>query len=184
MEDNNVKRDMQARMERTLSVFMNDIAGIRTGRVSTTLLEGVSVNYYGNKVKLNTLASITVSGRTLLISLWDASLLGEVKLALESSNLGFGMTCESSTIRVAVPELTNDMRKSLVKMLNKITEESKVSVRNIRRDAIDRLKSMQNNKKISEDDFHTESAEIQKTTDEFIKKITDAFVAKEKEILG
>ncbi|KAF2281658.1 hypothetical protein GH714_042482 [Hevea brasiliensis] len=152
-------------------MFLSDISGIRTGRVSASLLDGVFLTYYGNKVRLNTVASISVSGRTLLISLWDASILGDVKAAIDASNLGFSMTCEATTIRLVVPELTNDVRKSLVKMLSKLTEEGRVSVRNIRRDTIDKLKSMQDNKEISEDDFHSVSAEIQKVTDTFIKKI-------------
>lgn len=179
-----VKKYAQERMEKTLAMLLNDIAGIRTGRVSASLLDGVTVQCYGSKAKLNTVASISVSGRNLLVSLWDASLLGAVKAAIEASNLGFGMVCESSTVRLAVPELTNDVRKNLVKMLNKLTEEGKVSMRNIRRDAIEKLKSMQDDKEISEDDFHSVSAEVQKITDSFIKKIADAYTAKESEILG
>ena len=179
-----IRECARERMEKTFSMFLSDISGIRTGRVSASLLDGVFLTYYGNKVRLNTVASISVSGRTLLISLWDASVLGDVKAAIDASNLGFGMTCEATTIRLVVPELTNDVRKNLVKMLNKLTEEGRVSVRNIRRDTIDKLKSMQDNKEISEDDFHSVSAEIQKVTDAFIKKIGDAFSEKESEILG
>ncbi|KJV63688.1 Ribosome-recycling factor [Anaplasma phagocytophilum] len=179
-----IRQYAQERMDKTYAMFLNDISGIRTGRVSASLLDGISVSYYGNKVKLNTVSSISVNGRTLLVSLWDASILGEVKSAIEASNMGFGMTCESSTVRLVVPELTNDVRKNLVKMLNKLAEESKVSVRNIRRDAIERLKSLQDNKEISEDDMHGVSAEIQKITDSFIKKIADAYTSKESEILG
>ncbi|WP_410519512.1 ribosome recycling factor [Candidatus Anaplasma sp. TIGMIC] len=171
-------------MEKTLAMYLGDISGIRTGRVSASLLSGVTVNCYGGKMKLNAVSSISVSGRTLLVTLWDAGIVGAVKTALETSNLGFGMSCESSTIRLVVPELTNDVRKNLVKMLNKLTEESKVSVRNIRRDAIEKLKSMEEGKEISEDDVHSVSAEIQKITDSFIKKITEAYISKESEILG
>ena len=179
-----IRKYAHERMEKTLAMFLNDIAGIRTGRVNSALLDCVSVNCYGGRVKLNTIASISVTGRTLMISLWDASLLGAVKTAIEASNLGFGMTCESSTIRLVVPELTNDVRKNLVKTLNKLAEDGKVSIRNIRRDAIEKLKCMQDSKEISEDDFHGVSAEIQKVTDSFIKKVSDAHAAKEIEILG
>ena len=179
-----IKQYAHERMEKTFAMFLNDISGIRTGRVSASLLDCVSVHCYGGKVKLNTIASISVTGRTLMVSLWDASLLGAVKAAVEASNLGFGMTCESSTIRLVVPDLTNDVRKNLVKTLNKLAEDSKVSIRNVRRDAIEKLKCMQDGKEISEDDFHVVSAEIQKTTDSFIKKVSDAHAVKETDILG
>ncbi|MGN7678335.1 MAG: ribosome recycling factor [Anaplasma sp.] len=179
-----IRESAKERMEKTLSMFLSDISGIRTGRVSPALLDGVFVTYYGNKVKLNTVSNISASGRVLMVSLWDTSILGDVKAAIEASNLGFGMTCEASTIKLVVPDLTNDVRKSLVKMLSKLSEDGKVSVRNIRRDTIEKLKSMQDNKEISEDDFHSASTEVQKVTDAYIKKIVDAFSLKESEILG
>ncbi|QXK91694.1 ribosome recycling factor [Neoehrlichia mikurensis] len=179
-----MKKDIRAKMEKTVSLFLNDISGIKTGRAKASLLDGITVDYYGGRAKLNTIANITASDKLLTITAWDASIIGNIKSAIESSNLGFGISCEFSTIRLTVPDLTEDMRKNLVKLLSKLSEEAKVSIRNIRRDSMDKLKLIQENKEISKDDFHVCGLEIQKMTDEFIKKISDAFVVKESEILS
>ncbi|KJV69184.1 ribosome recycling factor [Candidatus Neoehrlichia procyonis] len=179
-----MKQDIRTKMEKTMSLFLNDISGIKTGRAKASLLDGITVDYYGGRVKLNTIANITASDKLLTITAWDVGIIGDIKSAIESSNLGFGILCESNTIRLTIPDLTQDMRKNLVKLLSKLSEEAKVSIRNIRRDSMDKLKAIQDNKEMSKDDFYMCGAEIQKMTDEFIKKISDAFTVKENEILS
>ncbi|WP_395878006.1 ribosome recycling factor [Ehrlichia muris] len=179
-----VKQDAKNRMEKTLSVYLSDIDGIRTGRARTSVLDGIVVETYGGRVKLNTISSISVSdNKTLMIKVWDSNNMGAIKTAIMNSNLGFGFSCETTTIRLTIPDMTQDMRKNLVKLLSKISEDCRVSVRNIRRDIMDKLKVMQDNKEISEDDLRVAGVEIQKITDDAMKKINDAFTSKEKELL-
>ena len=182
---NEMKQDAKNRMDKTLTVYLADIDGIRTGRARTSVLDGIVVETYGGRLKLNAISSISVSdSKTLMIKVWDANNVGAIKTAIMNSNLGFGISCEATTIRLIVPDMTQDMRKNLVKLLGKISEDCKVSIRNIRRDIIDKLKVMQNNKDISEDDLHVAEAEIQKITDDVMKKVNGAFLSKEKELLS
>ncbi|AHX04991.1 ribosome recycling factor [Ehrlichia japonica] len=179
-----VKQDAKNRMEKTLSVYLSDIDGIRTGRARTSVLDGIVVETYGGRVKLNTISSISVSdNKTLMVKVWDSNNIGAIKTAIVNSNLGFGFSCEATTIRLTVPDMTQDMRKNLVKLLGKISEDCRVSIRNIRRDIMDKLKVMQDNKEISEDNLRVAGVEIQKITDDAMKKINDAFTSKEKELL-
>ncbi|QGR02780.1 ribosome recycling factor [Ehrlichia ruminantium] len=181
---NEIKQDAKKRMEKTLLVYLSDIDGIRTGRARASVLDGIIVETYGGRVKLNTISSISVSdNKTLLIKVWDVNNVGAIKTAIMNSNLGFGFSCEGAVIRLTVPDMTEDMRKNLVKLLSKISEDCRVSVRNIRRDIMDKLKVMEDNKDISEDDLRVAGVEIQKITDEIVKKVNDAFVLKEKELL-
>ncbi|WDM85195.1 ribosome recycling factor [Ehrlichia sp. JZT12] len=181
---NEVKQDAKNRMDKTLSVYLSDIDGIRTGRARASVLDGIVIETYGGRVKLNTISSISVSdNKTLMIKVWDSNNVGAIKTAIMNSNLGFGISCEATTIRLIVPDMTQDMRKNLIKLLSKISEDCRISVRNIRRDIMDKLKVMQDSKDISEDDLRVAGAEIQKITDDVIKKINDAFISKEKELL-
>ncbi|CAI28205.1 ribosome recycling factor [Ehrlichia ruminantium] len=181
---NTIKQDAKNRMEKTLSVYLSDVDGIRTGRARASVLDGIVVETYGGRVKLNTISSISVSdNKTLLVKVWDINNVGAIKTAIINSNLGFGFSCEGAVIRLTVPDMTQDMRKNLVKLLGKISEDCRISIRNIRRDIMDKLKIMQDNKDISEDDLRIAGVEIQKITDEIIKKINDTFLAKEKELL-
>ena len=149
-----VKQDARKRMEKTLSVYLSDVDGIRTGRARTSILDGVVVETYGGRVKLNTISSISVSdNKTLLVKVWDVNNVGAIKTAIMNSNLGFGFSCEGVAIRLTIPDMTQDMRKNLVKLLSKISEDCRVSIRNIRRDIMDKFKVMQDNKDISEDDL-------------------------------
>ncbi|HFB83336.1 ribosome recycling factor [Thermosulfuriphilus ammonigenes] len=178
-------KQTREKMDKSIEAFRREIARVRTGRASVALLDGIKVEYYGNPMPLNQVATISVSeGRTIVIQPWDASIISEIEKAIMRSDLGLTPTSDGKIIRINVPPLTEERRKELVKVVRKMAEEGRVALRNIRREALDQLKSMKKNKEISEDDFYRGQEEVQKVTDEYIKKVDKILEEKEKEIMS
>ena len=174
----------RTRMTKALEDFRHEIAGLRTGRASTALLEDIKVDYYGTPTPLNQVATLGVPEPTMLsVQPWDMSLIGAIDKAIRSSDLGFNPVNDGKILRVPVPPLTEERRKELVKHLHKVLELHRTAVRNIRRDSNEEMKKLLKDKKISEDDEKRGLEDVQKLTDEFIGKIEAQGTAKEKEIL-
>jgi ribosome recycling factor len=176
--------DARNKMEKAIEAFRRDLSRVRTGRASAALLEGIKVDYYGTAMPLNQVASIAVpESRLLTVQPWDVNILGEIEKAILKSELGLTPSNDGKLIRVSIPPLTEQRRKELVKLVKKMAEECKVAVRNIRREAIERLKDDKKDKKISEDDLFRRQDQAQKITDEFVQKADSVLAEKEKEIL-
>lgn len=172
------------KMEKTLGSLQSEYASIRAGRASAAVLDRVSVDYYGSPTPINQLATVSVAeARILNIQPWDKSVLTAIEKAIQTSDIGINPTNDGSIIRLVFPPLTEDRRKEIVKDIKKKAEDSKVAVRSIRRDAIDKLKKKQKNSEITEDDLADGEDKIQKFTDEYIKKIDDKAKDKEKEVM-
>ena len=175
---------MSEKMESTIDAFHRELTKIRTGRASLSLLDDIRVTAYGSSMPLNQVATLSLpESRTIAIQPWDLQVLSAIEKAIFSSDLGLNPVNDGKIIRINIPQLTEERRKELVKMLKKIAEEHRVAVRNCRRDALDVLKKQKNNKEISEDDLHKLSDDVQKETDEYIKKIDNALAEKEKEVM-
>jgi len=182
---NEVKTKTKERMLKTIQSFHDDIKGIRTGRASASLLDGIVVNIYGGHQKLNQVAGVSVTdNKTLSIKVWDISVIGEVKNAILNANLNLNPVVEGNTIRITLPDLTQETRERLVKLLHQFAENARVAIRNIRRDIMEEIEKMQESKEISEDDLHSAKKEIQNITDDNIKKIDSELSIKEKDILN
>lgn len=179
-----VNDDCRARMEKTIQSLKHDFSKLRTGRASTSLVEGVTVEYYNTPTPLNQLASISIpDSRTIAIQPWDRSAIGNVERAIMKSDLGLNPVNDGNIIRINIPSLTEERRKDLVKVAKKYTEETKIAIRNIRRDANETLKKMKNDKEISEDEMHKGQEEVQAVTDEFVAKADEVLAEKEREIM-
>ncbi len=179
-----VFEDAKDRMQKAVSTLEKEFKRLRTGRASVSLVDGIRVEYYGTPTPLNQLATLTVpEPRTIMIQPWDQSCLGEVEKAIMKSELGLTPMNDGKVIRIHVPPLTEERRRDLVKLVKKMAEEAKVAVRNIRRDANEMIKDLKKEKEISEDEQFKGQEEVQKITDDFIKKIDELSAAKEKEIL-
>ena len=173
-----------SRMEKTLASLKTDLNKIRTGRASLALFDDIRVDYYGTPTPLNQMATLSVpEPRLITIQPWDTSVIGEIEKAILKSELGVTPVGDGKMIRINIPRLTEERRKELVKVVKKMAEGAKVSVRNIRREANDQLKGLEKNKKISQDQLHQWMDKVQKSTDQFIEKVDGALAAKEKEIL-
>ncbi len=172
------------RMAKTLKALEVSFSRVRTGRASLSLLDGVRVDYYGSQMPLNQVASLSVpEPRTILISPWDAKVIGEIERALLKSELGLTPMSDGKVVRINIPPLTQERRKELVKVVRRMAEESKVAVRNVRRDANEMLKEFKKEKEISEDELFRAQEDVQKLTDDYIKRVDEALGVKEKEIL-
>jgi len=179
-----VLQDARERMHKTVESLQNDLRGIRTGRASPALLEGVWVDYYGTPTGLNQLAGVTApEPRLLVIRPWDRSTIGAIEKAILKSDLGLNPNNDGQVIRLIIPQLTEERRRDLSKQVAKRVEEARVSVRNIRRDAIDMLRDLEKEKVISEDDEEEGSKKVQELTDDYVKQINEVGKAKEAEIL-
>ena len=175
--------DVKRRMEASVSNYANELSGLRAGRASTAMLEPVSVDAYGAKMPLNQVANISVpEPRMLTVSVWDANLVAATEKAIRDSGLGLNPMAEGNVIRVAVPDLSEDRRKELVKVAGKYAEAARVAVRNIRRDGIETVRKDEKDSTISEDERHGLEAQVQKVTDEFIAKIDKMLSDKEADI--
>jgi len=171
-------------MEKTLDVLRRDYATLRAGRASPALLERVSVDYYGQAMPINQVAQVTVPDpRMLVIQPWDRSILGELEKALLRSDLGVTPTNDGQVLRVTMPQLTEERRRDLVRIVHKKAEDERVAIRNLRREAMDRLKRQEKDGDLSEDDARRLEDQVQKLTDQHIQEIDRAAQAKEKEIL-
>lgn len=172
------------RMEKSIESLKKELKRVRTGRASLSLLDGIKVDYYGTQTPLNQMASLSVpESRLIVIQPWDVSVIKEIEKAILKSDLGLTPSSDGKLIRIAIPPLTEERRKELVKVVNKIAEEYKVAIRNIRRDGNEMVKELKKESEISEDDAFKAQDEIQKITDEYIGKIDEVQAAKEKEIL-
>jgi ribosome recycling factor len=172
------------RMTKAIQAYTRELASIRAGRASASLLDRIQVDYYGAPTPVNQLAGISVpEARLLVIQPYDKSILGEIEKAILKSDLGLNPTNDGSIIRLAIPQLTEERRKELAKLVKKEAEEAKIAVRNIRRDGNEDLKKLEKNGEITEDDLRGYSDDIQKMTDEHIAKIDQITKEKEKELL-
>ncbi|WP_313798649.1 ribosome recycling factor [Cytobacillus sp.] len=172
------------RMTKAIQAYTRELASIRAGRANASLLDRITVDYYGAPTPVNQLAGISVpEARLLVIQPYDKSILGEIEKAILKSDIGLTPSNDGSIIRLAIPQLTEERRKDLVKLVKKESEEAKVAIRNVRRDANDDLKKLEKNGEITEDDLRGYSDDIQKLTDEHINKIDSITKDKEKEIL-
>ena len=177
-------KDCTNRMQKSIDSLEKDFARLRTGRASTALVDNIRVEYYGTPTPLNQVASVSIpDSRTISISPWDRNAFSNIEKAIMKSDLGLTPINDGRAIRINIPPLTEERRKDLVKMAKKYTEEAKVAIRNVRRDVNEALKKMQAAKEISEDDLHKAQDEVQKTTDNFVKKAEAVLVEKEKEIM-
>ena len=176
--------EFENRMEKTIEVFKQNLSEVRAGRSNPAILNKVSVEYYGTPTPINQVAGISVpEARLIVIQPWDASILKDIEKAILASDIGLNPNNDGKVIRLNFPELTEERRKELVKDIKKMAEESKVAVRAIRRDGIDKAKSMQKNSEITEDDLRGAEDTIQKLTDKKIEEIDKVLADKEKEIL-
>lgn len=179
-----VKKNSQAKMEKTLLALSEELKKIRTGRAQVSMLDNIKVNYYGSMSPLSQVASVSCpDAKSFLIAPWEASLLKEIESAIVKSELGMAPMNDGKVIRLKVPDLTEDRRKDLVKQTKKIVEDARVAVRMARRDANDEVKKAQKDKAVSEDEAKKMEADVQKMTDDFIKKVDQVAEEKEKSIL-
>lgn len=176
--------NVKDRMTKAIQAYTRELASIRAGRANASLLDRITVDYYGAPTPVNQLAGVSVpEARLLVIQPYDKSVLGEIEKAILKSDLGLTPTNDGNIIRLSIPQLTEERRKELVKVVKKEAEEAKVAIRNIRRDGNDDLKKLEKNGEITEDDQRGYSDDIQKLTDEYITKVDNLTKEKEKEIL-
>ncbi len=181
---NEVVKEAKDKMGKAIKALEKDLSHVRTGRATPALLDGVKVSYYGSEMPLNQVATVSVpESRTITIQPWDVNVLPEIEKAILASELGLTPSNDGKMIRVSVPPLTEERRKELVKLVKKMGEEAKVAIRNVRRDANERLKKQKKEKEISEDECFKLQDEVQKITDEHVKKVDEVVAGKEKEIL-
>ena len=179
-----IHKDAESRMQGALDTLAREFAGVRTGRATTALLEGVRVDAYNTPTPVNQLASVSLpDARTLVIQPWDQSLLPKIEKAIQKSDLGLTPTNDGKVVRLSIPPLNEERRKQLAKAVGKLAEEARVAVRNIRREAKDRVRGLAKDKKISEDDEKRNEAELQKLTDRFVQRVDELLKKKEQEIL-
>lgn len=175
---------LKDRMIAAFAVVHKDFSGLRTGRASPNLLESVVVDAYGNRMHINQLGNINVpEPRLLTVQVWDASLAPAVEKAIRDAGLGLNPSSAGAVIRVPLPDLSTERRKELAKVAGKYAEQGRIAVRNIRRDGMDQIKTLEKNGDLSEDDSRHFADQIQKVTDEYIKKVDEALSHKEKEIM-
>ncbi|KAH9729838.1 Ribosome-recycling factor [Citrus sinensis] len=183
-EKSSIEKDVKARMERTIDMVRTNFNSVRTGRSNPAMLDKIEVEYYGSPVSLKSIAQInTPDSSSLLIQPYDKSSLKSIEKAIVSSDLGMTPNNDGEVIRLTLPQLTSERRKELSKVVAKQAEEGKVAVRNIRRDALKAYEKLQKEKKLSEDNVKDLSSDLQKLTDEYMKKIDSIYKQKEKELL-
>jgi len=181
---NEIYKDAEDRMQKSLEHLRQEFATLRTGRASPALLEGVKVDYYGTSTPLNQIASITApEPRLLIVQPWDKNAVKAIEKAIQSSDLGLNPATDGHILRVPIPELTEERRRELVKYVHKLAEDARVAIRNVRRDANDHIKRLEKEHEISEDNSRRGLDNIQDLTDKYIKKIDEMVKTKEEEIL-
>ncbi|GGE78473.1 MULTISPECIES: ribosome recycling factor [Stappia] len=175
--------DLERRMNGAISVLKTDLAGLRTGRASSNMLDAVSVDAYGSPMPINQVATVSVpEPRMISVQVWDKSMVSAVEKAIRESNLGLNPVVDGTTLRLPIPELNAERRKDLIKLAHKYAEQSKVAVRHVRRDGMDTLKKLEKDGDISEDDSRVSAERVQKMTDEMIVEIDAMLAKKEQEI--
>lgn len=176
--------ELKRRMTGAIDSFKKELSGLRTGRASVSLLEPIQVEAYGSNMPLSQLATVGApEARMLTVQVWDKSMVKAVEKAIREANIGVNPMVEGQLLRVPLPPLTEERRKELVKLAHKFAENARIAVRNVRRDGMETLKTMEKGHKITEDEHRKSSADIQKLTDEQIKLIDDTLAAKEKETM-
>ena len=179
-----ILKDIEAKMEKTLSSLKTDLNKVRTGRASLSLFDDIRVDYYGTQTPLSQVATLSVpEPRLITIQPWDTSITAEMEKAILKSELGLTPSSDGKIIRIPIPRLTEERRKELVKVIKKMAEATKVALRNIRREANEQLKGLEKNKKIPQDQLHQMMEKVQTSTDKYIEKVDAALAVKEKEIL-
>lgn len=178
------EKALKQRMEKSIEAYKSDLGGLRTGRASADLLSPVTVNAYGQEMPLNQVGSVSVGdARLLVVQVWDKGMVEGVEKAIRESGLGLNPVTEGQTVRIPLPELTEDRRKELLKVARGYAENARVSIRNIRRDAMDEIKQDQKDGNISEDDAHRYSDQVQKITDSYIAKVDELLENKETDVM-
>lgn len=181
----NLLKDIEARMNAAVETLAREFASVRTGRASTGLLDTVRVDYYGTPTPIHQIASISVAdARTLVIQPWETNQIPAIEKAILKSDLGLTPVNDGRVIRLTVPPLTEERRRQLAKTVHKLAEDARIAIRNIRREANDKLKQMMREKKISEDDERRGLDQVQKTTDRYIARVDELLRKKEQEILA
>lgn len=176
--------ETKERMEKAIGAYQRELATVRAGRANPSLLDKVTVEYYGAQTPLNQIASITVpEARMLVITPYDKTALGDIEKAIQKADLGVTPSNDGNIIRITIPPLTEERRKELAKLVKKYSEDAKVAVRNIRRDANDDLKKLEKNGEMTEDELRSSTEDVQKLTDEYVSKIDEITKDKEKEIM-
>ncbi len=179
-----IKTDAMQRMEKTIESLKNDFGGLRAGRAHASLLDGITVEAYGSISPLSQVSSISVPDpRTISVSVWDKSLVKFVEKALRESELGLNPAVDGTLIRIPLPPLSEERRKELSKIAGKYAEQSKIALRNIRRDSLDEVKKLKKENEISEDQEKKAETDIQKLTDDSVKKVDELLSEKEKDIM-
>ena len=179
------KADLERRMKGAVESLRHDLGGLRTGRANTTLLDPVTVEVYGSQMPLNQVATVSApEPRMLTVQVWDKSNVTPVEKAIRSAGLGLNPINDGNTLRLPIPDLTEERRKELAKLAHSYAEKARIAIRNVRRDGMDNLKADEAKKEISEDDRKRSETEVQKLTDEQIKAADDVAAQKEQEILG
>lgn len=179
-----VKKDASARMKKSVEAFAQELTKLRTGRAHTSLLEHITVPYYGSHVPLNQVASISVGdARTLVVQPWERNMVQEVEKAIMNSDLGLNPVTAGEVMRVPLPPLTEERRRDMTRVVRGEAEGARVAVRNIRRDANHMLKDLEKEKEITEDELHRAEDEVQKLTDRFIAEVEEVLKAKEADLM-
>ncbi len=182
---NEIINKAQEKMDKSLNVLISDYGTIRAGRANPGVLDKVTVDYYDTPTPINQLATVSVSeARVLVVQPWDKTLLVPIQKAIQASDVGINPQNDGSVLRLMFPQMTEEDRKKIVKEVKKMGEDTKVAVRSIRRDAIDKIKNMKKKNEITEDDVKNGEEKIQKVTDKMVKKIDETVAAKEKEVLS
>ena len=179
-----IKKNLEERSKKTISVLKEDLNTVRAGRANPALLDKVMVDYYGSPTPLKNLSNISVPDpRTLMISPFDPKSIHEIEKSINVANIGINPSNDVKCVRLVIPQVTEERRKELTKTVKKMGEDSKVAIRNLRRDANDELKKLEKNHEITEDDLKKALDDVQKATDKTIKEIDDVVAGKEKEIM-
>ncbi|MCB0749486.1 MAG: ribosome recycling factor [Ignavibacteriales bacterium] len=182
--NNQIIKDAKLRMDKSIDAFRQEISKIRTGKATTALLDGIKVDYYGTPTPLNQVGNVSVlDSHTLSITPWDKSIVSSIDKAILIADLGLNPVSDGTNIKVPIPALNEERRRDLMKLVKKFGEDAKIAIRNVRRDANDHLKKAEKDKELSEDLRHDAEGEVQKYTDEHIKKIDDIIKHKEDEIM-
>lgn len=178
-----VLQSAEERMEKAIQALRRDLATVRAGRATPAMLDKITVEYYGSQMPVNQVAGVSSpEPRMLMIAPWDKSMLGEIEKAIQKSDLGLNPSNDGVVIRLVVPQLTEQRRQELIKVVRKMCEESRVAVRNIRRDANDELKKLEKNGDVSEDDVHREQDKVQSLTDRYVAEIDKISATKEQDL--
>ena len=184
MDKATLKKNLQEKMDKALKVLDHELKGLRTGRASVNLLDSVTVEAYGDRMPLSQVASLTTpDARTINVQVWDKSMVSSVEKAITVANLGLTPSSDGQLIRLPIPALTEERRKELAKLAHKYGEDTKISLRNIRRDGNEELKKMEKDNIIAKDKHHSLAEQVQKLTDEYSSKVDSAIKQKEQEIM-